>query len=97
MIKKIFPEIKYFIAVLFLGMIALNLHAEEYSERKLSHESQLYVQSFMSVINNFGRNKSFFGKENSNKKLNMHIESIATENDAIYIDLWPFLSDSKVN
>lgn len=63
--------------------------------RRESPESKLYVQSVMPVNNTFKRYKTLFGKENTILAFNREIQKIAEQNDAVYLDLWPFLADSK--
>ncbi|MDE7414226.1 MAG: GDSL family lipase [Muribaculaceae bacterium] len=65
------------------------------SIRSQSPESQLYLQSVMPVNNSFKRYKTLYGKEATIKSFNKEIEKIATRKGAVYIDLWPFLSDSN--
>ncbi len=74
--------------------------AEEYSRlveevRKKTPESKLYIQSVMPVDNSYGRYKNLKGKEEVIKGLNEKIRTIAQENGAVYIDLWPALADKS--
>ncbi len=61
--------------------------------REQSPETQLYVQSIMPVNNTFRRYKNLIGKEKDIVALNSRIRTIALENGATYVDLWPFLED----
>lgn len=79
---------------------SVNQLAEEYSDlvkeiRSNSPETELYIQSIMPINNDFKRYKNLIGKEETVKQLNKRLQEIAQSNGAIYIDLWPFLSDSK--
>lgn len=65
--------------------------------REQSPETKLYIQSVMPVNNGFKRYKGLIGKEKTIKGLNEKLKVIAAGNGAEYIDLWPFLSDSKGN
>ena len=68
--------------------------------RKIREESprtRLYLQSVMPVNNSLKRYKNLQGKEKTIRELNAIIEKIASENDAVYVDLWPFLADSNGN
>lgn len=60
-------------------------------------DTKLYVQSVMPINNGFNRYKALAGKERTVKLLNERIKKIAAGNGAVYVDLWPFLSDSKGN
>lgn len=63
--------------------------------RSRSPESTLYVQSVMPINNDFGRYKNLKGKEDVIKNLNIQLEKISRDHDAIYVDLWPALADPK--
>lgn len=65
--------------------------------RLQSPGTSLYVQSVMPINNSFKRYKGLTGKENTVKEFNKKIKMIAEKNGAIYVDLWPYLSDSKGN
>ena len=65
--------------------------------RQQTPDTKLYVQSVMPINNSFKRYKALTGKEKTIKLFNERIKKIASENDAVYVDLWPFLSDSKGN
>lgn len=65
--------------------------------RTQSPGTKLYVQSVMPINNTFRRYKALIGKENTVKAFNKRIQTIAEKNGAIYVDLWPFLSDSNGN
>lgn len=61
--------------------------------RTQSPETELYVQSVMPINNDFHRYRNLTGRERTVVELNKCIKRIAEENDAKYIDLWPFLAD----
>lgn len=63
--------------------------------RQQSPGTKLYVQSVMPINNTFNRYKGLAGKETTIKSFNNRIKSIATNNGAVYIDLWPYLSDKN--
>lgn len=63
--------------------------------RKRSPETKLYLQSIMPINNDFGVYKGLKGKESTVVQLNERIKAIAEKNGLTYVDLWPFLSDSK--
>lgn len=63
--------------------------------RKRTPGTRLYVQSVMPIDNSFGRYKNLKGREKVIPDLNRRIERIADENGAVYIDLWPALSNGK--
>ncbi|MDE6392938.1 MAG: hypothetical protein K2L59_06705 [Muribaculaceae bacterium] len=65
--------------------------------REESPKTRLYLQSVMPVNNSLKRYKNLQGKERTIRELNAIIEKIASENDAVYVDLWPFLADSNGN
>ncbi len=65
--------------------------------RKRSPETKLYLQSIMPINNDFGDYKRLKGKESTVVQLNERIKGIAEKNGLTYVDLWPFLSDSKGN
>lgn len=58
-------------------------------------ETRLYLQSVMPVNNDFRRYKNLIGKEQVILDFNDKIKIIADTYDAVYIDLWPALSDKK--
>ncbi len=63
--------------------------------RTQSPDTKVYIQSVMPVNNDFGRYKGLIGKENIIKGLNKEIKKIASDNEAVYIDLWQMLSDNN--
>ena len=63
--------------------------------RQQTPQTKLYVQSVMPINNDFRRYKSLYGKEKTVTELNKRIKSIAQANGAVYVDLWPALSDSQ--
>lgn len=63
--------------------------------REQSPSTELYLQSVMPINNSFGRYKGLTGKESTVKKFNERIRTIAAENGATYVDLWPYLADSN--
>lgn len=65
--------------------------------REESPETKLYVQSIMPINNSFKRYKGLVGKEKTITSFNERIRTIASENGAEYVDLWPFLSDTSGN
>lgn len=65
--------------------------------RQQSPQTKLYLQSVMPVNNSLKRYKSLVGTENKIKSFNEQIKKIAADNGAVYINLWPALSDSKGN
>ncbi|MBD5369566.1 MAG: hypothetical protein HDR80_00245 [Bacteroides sp.] len=62
--------------------------------RKRSPESRLFIQSVMPINNDFRRYKSLIGREGIIPPLNEKLKDIALDNGAVFIDLWPVLSDS---
>lgn len=62
-----------------------------------SPETELYLQSVMPVNNNFKRYKSLIGKERIIREFNNRIKEIASRQGAVYVDLWPYLSDANKN
>lgn len=74
--------------------------ADSYSDlvkeiRKRSPETKLYIQSVMPIDNGFRRYKNLIGRENVIPELNKKLKTIAAENGAVYVDLWPALADSR--
>lgn len=65
--------------------------------REESPETELYLQSVMPINNGFKRYKNLIGKEKTIKAFNSHIREIADRHGARYVDLWPFLTDSRGN
>ena len=65
--------------------------------REQSPDTKLYLQSVMPINSKANRYKSLTGKENVIKGFNREIERIAGEEGAVYIDLWPALSDATGN
>lgn len=65
--------------------------------REESPDTRLYLQSVMPVNNSFKRYRNLYGKEKAVRELNAEIERIASENGAVYVDLWPCLADDKGN
>lgn len=63
--------------------------------RQQSPESRLYIQSVMPINNDFKRYRNLTGKEKTITALNKRIESIASDNGAIFIDLTDALSDTR--
>lgn len=63
--------------------------------RKRSPETKLYLQSLMPINNDFGVYKGLKGKETTVVQFNERIRAIAEKNGLTYVDLWPFLADSK--
>ena len=63
--------------------------------REKSPETRLYIQSVMPVNNDFRRYKTLTGKEKTIVEFNKLIKKIAEENNATYIDLWPYLADKN--
>lgn len=62
--------------------------------RRQSPESRLYIQSVMPVNNDFKRYKNLTGKGKTIMELNKRLETIASCNGAVFIDLTKALSDS---
>ncbi len=65
--------------------------------REESPQTRLYLQSVMPVNNSLKRYKNLQGKEKTIRALNAIIEKTASENGAVYVDLWPFLADRNGN
>lgn len=65
--------------------------------REQSPDTKLYLQSVMPINSKANRYKSLTGKEKVIKGFNREIERIAGEEGAVYIDLWPALSDATGN
>lgn len=65
--------------------------------RQESPGTQLYIQSVMPVNNSLKRYRNLIGKEKTIRSLNERLRTIAEENGARYVDLWPFLADSNGN
>lgn len=63
--------------------------------RTESPQTKLYVQSIMPINNDFGRYRALKGRENVIPELNEHLKTLAKNNGAIYIDLWPALADKN--
>lgn len=61
--------------------------------RKKTPGSTIYIQSVMPINNDFKRYKALAGKENVVNELNIFLRQIASEEGAIYVDLFPVLSD----
>ena len=61
--------------------------------KEKSPETTLYIQSVMPVNNDFKRYKSLIGRESIIPALNEKLQHIASENGAVYVDLWPALAD----
>lgn len=59
--------------------------------------TQLYIQSVMPVNNSLKRYRNLIGKEKTIRSLNERLRTIADENGARYVDLWPFLADGNGN
>lgn len=62
--------------------------------REASPGTKLYLQSVMPVNNDFVRFKTLTGKTPQIIELNDEIKNIAGEFGAVYIDLWPVLTDA---
>lgn len=60
--------------------------------RSQSPGTRLYIQSVMPVNNDFRRYRNLAGKESVITGLNGRLRTIAADNGAEYIDLWPALS-----
>lgn len=73
--------------------IAKNYEALVKEIREKSPETTLYIQSVMPVNNDFKRYKSLIGRESIIPALNEKLQLIASENGAVYVDLWPALAD----
>lgn len=58
-------------------------------------ETKLYVQSLMPVNHTFKRYKTLYGKDQIITDFNKGIKEMAEKKGITYIDLWPFLADSK--
>lgn len=65
--------------------------------RRETPDTKLYLQSVMPVNNSFRRYRNLIGKEKTIRALNDSIRAIAARTGCTYVDLWPFLSDSKGN
>ncbi len=63
--------------------------------RNQSPSTTLYIQSIMPINNDFARYKNLKGKEKVIVSVNKYLKEIAERNGAIYIDLWPALSDDS--
>lgn len=61
--------------------------------REQSPDTKLYIQSVMPINNDFRRYKGLAGREKTIPAFNERIRRIASDNNAIYIDLWPALAD----
>lgn len=61
--------------------------------REKSPETTLYIQSIMPINNDFKRYKSLIGREDIVKQVNSRLIDIASENGAVFLDLWPALAD----
>jgi len=84
--------------------ISHNLSAEKISTdykaliKKIRNESpdtKLYIQSIFPIDNDFQLYKKLTGKEEVVKTINKNLEKIASEEDAIFINLTPILADDK--
>lgn len=73
--------------------IAQNYEALVKEIKEKSPETTLYIQSVMPVNNDFKRYKSLIGRESIIPALNEKLQQIASENGAVYVDLWPALAD----
>lgn len=60
--------------------------------REQSPSTRLYVQSVMPINNDYKRYKGLAGREKTVTEFNKRIETIARDNGATYIDLWPMLA-----
>lgn len=72
--------------------------AEEYGKlvrkiREKAPDTRLYLQSVMPINNDFGRYRNLKGKESTVVRLNERIKELASDNGAVYVDLWPALAD----
>lgn len=61
--------------------------------RRRCPDTELYLQSILPINNDFRRYKNLFGKEGMVDGLNKSIKSIAADNGAEFIDLFPALSE----
>ncbi|MBD5296350.1 MAG: hypothetical protein HDS25_08590 [Bacteroides sp.] len=61
--------------------------------REKTPETELYIQSVMPINNDFKRYKSLIGRESVVTGLNEKLRKVASDNGAVFIDLWPALSD----
>lgn len=58
-------------------------------------ETKVYIQSVMPINNSFGRYRNLTGKEKVVTQLNTLLKELAPKYNAVWIDLWPALADSK--
>ncbi len=63
--------------------------------RQKTPSTQLYVQSIMPINNDFKRYKSLFGRESLIPAINERLATLAVDNGAVYIYLWPVLADPE--
>lgn len=63
--------------------------------RRLSPETEVYLQSVMPINNDFKRYKSLTGKEKVIVAFNAEIKTIAEKNGCVFIDLTSALADAK--
>ncbi|MDE5885954.1 MAG: sialate O-acetylesterase [Muribaculaceae bacterium] len=84
--------------------ISHNLSVDEIAKRydslvkeikEQTPSTKLYIQSIMPINNDYGRYKNLQGKESIVLKVNERLKSIADENNATFIDLFPALSDRE--
>ncbi|MDE6007759.1 MAG: sialate O-acetylesterase, partial [Muribaculaceae bacterium] len=84
--------------------ISHNLSVDEIAKRydslvkeikEQTPSTKLYIQSIMPINNDYGRYKNLQGKESIVIKVNERLKSIADENNATFIDLFPALSDRE--
>lgn len=57
--------------------------------------TKLYIQSLMPVNHTFRRYKTLYGKDLIIEGVNKGLKEMAEKKGVVYIDLWPFLADSK--
>lgn len=62
--------------------------------REQSPDTRLYIQSVMPINNDFNRYKNLKGREKVIPALNKRLQTIATQNGAVYIDLTPALEST---
>ncbi|MDE6680730.1 MAG: GDSL family lipase [Muribaculaceae bacterium] len=60
-----------------------------------SPDTKIYIQSVMPINNSFGRYRNLAGKEKVVTQLNTLLKQLAPTYNAVWVDLWPALADSK--
>ena len=60
-----------------------------------SPDTKIYIQSVMPINNSFGRYRNLAGKEKVVTQLNTLLKQLAPTYNAVWVDLWLALADSK--